>query len=282
MPAICYVDGEYVDIASAHIPATDLSVLRGYAVFDFLRTYGGKAFHIEAHIARLFRSAALIDLEMTWMEDEIIAIVNETISRNVGIEFAEFNVRIVVTGGESPGFLMPDNRPRLLVLISPATNMDPIYYSEGAPIITVDEARIIPDAKTINYIPAIMALKQAKRRGAIDAIYVNAAGHVLEGTTNNLFIFKGDTLITPGEGVLPGITRGVVLELAADVFPVEVRDLSLDEVYNADEAFLTSSVKEVMPIKTLDDRVIGAGAPGPNTRHLMQLFMKYAGSPERV
>lgn len=280
MPSICYIDGEYVDIDAARIPATDLSVLRGYGVFDFMRTYkGGEPFHLEAHVARLFRSAALIDLEMPWTQDEVIALTRETISRN---ESPEFNVRIIVTGGESPGFLMPEGKSRLLVLVTPVTIMDDIYYTEGAPLITVDEARILPDAKTINYIPAIMALKVAKSRGAIDAVYVNSEGMVLEGTTNNLFIFKGDTLVTAGDGVLPGITRTVVLELARSVFEVEVRDVSLQEAYDAEEAFLTSSVKEVMPIKTLDDRVIGAGAPGPNTRRMMQLFAEYAGARLRV
>lgn len=272
MPSICYIDGEYTDIETARIPATDLAVLRGYGVFDFMRTYnGGQPFHIEAHVARLFRSAALIDLAMPWTPDEVIAITRETIARN---DSPEFNVRIVVTGGDSPGFLMPEGRSRLLVMVTPVTVMDAIYYTNGAPIITIDEARILPDAKTINYIPAIMALKQAKARGAIDAVYIRGE-KVLEGTTNNLFLFKGDTLITAGKGVLPGITRGVVLELADGVFPIQVRDVTLEEAYTADEAFLTSSVKEVMPIKTLDGRVIGDGVPGPNTRRLMQLFRDY-------
>ncbi len=279
MAFICYIDGEFVDIESARIPVTDLSVLRGYGIFDFMCTYGGKPFHLEDHVARLFRSAGLIDLTMRWTPEEVIAIVNDTVTRN---DNGEFNVRILVTGGDSSDFLMPEDRSRLLVLISPPSNMDPVLYREGAPLITVEEGRFLTDAKTINYIPAIMALKEATRRGAIDAVYVNAAGKVLEGTTNNLFIFKGDTLITPGEGILPGITRSVVLNLADGVFPVEIRDITLEEVYSADEVLLTSSTKEVMPIKSLNDRVIGSGTPGPNTRKMMQLFMEYAGSPQRI
>lgn len=283
MPSICYLDGEYVSLDDARIPATDLAVLRGYGIFDFTRTYHGQPFYLDRHIARLYRSAALIEMALPWDAATLRDITLETVRRNLAQHPAngatgEFNVRIVVTGGESPDFLNPVDRPRLLVLVTPVSIVPEVYYREGAPIITVSEARILPDAKTTNYIPAILALKQARKRGAIDAIYVNAAGRVLEGTTNNLFIFHGDTLVTPEAGVLPGITRGVVLELAETVFTVERRDLTLEEVYAADEAFLTSSVKEMLPVRTLDGQVIGAGAPGPNTRRLHRLFREHAGA----
>jgi branched-chain amino acid aminotransferase len=132
--------------------------------------------------------------------------------------------------------------------------------------------RIVPGAKSINYIPAIMAMHHARAAGAMEALYVDAAGHVLEGTTTNLFIVQGGTLITPGETILPGITRNVVLELVQGVYPATIRSVSLEELYAADEAFITASNKQIVPVVTVDAVTVGRGTPGDHTRQIMALF----------
>jgi branched-chain amino acid aminotransferase len=174
-----------------------------------MRTYNGKPFHLERHLERLRRSAELIDLDFPWTQEELKAIVQETLDRN---DHMESNVRIVVTGGLSDDFITPRGLPRLMVLVTPARQLPESWYSDGAKIIIEPTERYMPGAKSLNYIPAIRALKRAQAVGAIEAVYMDRENRVLEGTTTNLFAFFGDRLVTPGEGILPGITRGVVLE----------------------------------------------------------------------
>jgi branched-chain amino acid aminotransferase len=276
MTNIFYIDGSFVREEQAQISATDLAVLRGYGVFDFLRTYGGKPFHLEAHLERLRRSAALIDLEVPWSQEELQAIVMDTLARNT---HPESNVRIVITGGPSDDFITPKDQPRLMVLVTAAARSADHYYTEGAKVITFETERYMPGAKTINYIPAIRAMKRARAAGAIEAIYVDRNGNALEGTTTNLFAFIGNRLVTPGDGILWGITRGTVLELAKDRFPIEMRDLPLSELLEADEVFITSSNKQIMPIVQVDDTVIGEGKPGELTQQLMAMFNDYVALP---
>lgn len=274
MGDIYYVDGRFVPAEEACIPVSDLAVLRGYGIFDFLRTYNGQPFHLDAHIDRLFQSANEIGLAMPWTHEQIKAIVYETLACN---DHPEYNVRIVVTGGDSPDFLMPQGESRLAVMVTKAVPPADHYYTHGAKIITVRDTRYLPRAKSLNYIPGIRALKYGRERGAVEAVYVNPDSRALEGTTTNLFAFLGDTLITPEESILPGITRQVVFELVEGVFPLDVRDLHLDELYGADEVFITASNKQIMPIVQVDDVVIGSGAPGERTRHIMALFGEYTG-----
>lgn len=271
MSSIFYIDGEFVREEDATIAASDLSVLRGYGVFDYMRTYNGHPFYLDAHLDRLNNSARLIGLKLPHPQEEIRQIIMDTIARN---NHEEYNVRIVVTGGSSPDNIIPVGESRLLVYITPFKPMPQEWYTEGIKVVTEHSERAIPQAKTINYIPAIIALNRASQVNALDAIYITPEGHVLEGTTTNIFAFFGDTLVTAGEGILHGITRKVVLELAAQQFTVETRALTLDELLKADEVFLTSSNKEVCPIRQVDETVYPA--PGPNTQRLMATFSEYA------
>jgi branched-chain amino acid aminotransferase len=273
MSGIFYIDGEFVRSDDAAIPAGDLAVLRGYGVFDFMRTYGGKPFHLDAHLRRLERSAQLIDLPLPLPLETIRQITLETLARN---NYPESNVRIVVTGGTTDDNITPNGGARLLVMVTPLKPLPEAWYRDGIKVITTRADRYLPEAKTLNYIPAILALKQARQQGAVDALYVNSQGHVLEGTTTNVFAFLGDRLITPGSGVLWGITRQTVLELASDRFQVEVGTLPLVDLLRADEVFVSSSNKEVCPVRQVDDHLIGAGVPGPRTQFLMEQFAKMA------
>lgn len=276
---IYYVDGEFVTSDEAVISATDLAVLRGYGVFDYMRTYGGKPFHLDEHLQRLRRSAELIDLPLPWSHEELKAIVQETVDRN---DHAESSVRIVVTGGASDDFITPKDEPRLMVLATPIKEMPEHYFTEGVKIITFETERYLPGAKTLNYIPAIRAMRRAHQVGAVEAIYIDREGRALEGTTTNLFAFSNGTLVTPGEGILNGITRATVLELAEGVFPIEKRDLPLTELLAAEEVFITSSNRQVMPVVKIDDHTVGDGKPGAKTLKLLELFRAFISSPVNV
>ena len=264
--SVSYIDGEFIEGGRASLPATDLSILRGFGVFDYLRTYGGVPFMLSAHLRRLQRSAALIGLACPWDIEQLAEIALETLRRN---HFDEAGIRLVLTGGDSPNGFMPNGDSRLLVMITPCHTLPASAHQRGAAVATVEQGRVLPEAKTINYIPGIIAQRKAEARvpGAIDAMYL-VDGNIIEGTRSNTFIFKDDRWITPNSGLLPGITRAEVINLLAD--QVDLRDITLEEFYDADEVILTSSIKEILPIVTVDHVTIGAGAPGPNSLQLMQ------------
>lgn len=268
--SIFYINGEFVDSARATIPANDLAILRGYGAFDFLRTYGGKPFQLGAHLRRLQKSAELLDLNCPWDIEEMMSIIMETLERN---HYEESNVRIVITGGDSPDNFMPQGESRLLVMVTPVQHLAEQYYVEGAHVVTMAIERYIPGAKSLNYIPAIIARRKALKINpkSIETIY-RVDGHVIEGTTTNTFIFKDGTWVTPGDRLLPGITRAEVIKLIESYSTLEIRDITVEEYKAADEVIITSSNKEVVPIVRVDDAQIADGKPGENTKALMKIW----------
>jgi len=272
MANIYYVDGKFVPDSEAVFPINDLGLLRGYGCFDFMRTYNGRVIFIQDHVQRLFRSATQIGIELPLSESELIQLVEETLRRNPPVES---NVRILVTGGTSPDFITPQGRPRIAIMVAPLSQYPPAWYAEGAKIITVAHTRAIPGAKTIDYIRAIMVLAEARQKGAIEAVYVDPDGFVREGTTSNIFAFIGDRLVTPGMDILNGITRQKVLSLAEGIYSVDIRDLRRRELVHADEVFITSSNRLIVPIARVDDEVIGTGRPGERTQAVMQAFSAF-------
>ncbi|WP_017318359.1 aminotransferase class IV [Mastigocladopsis repens] len=269
---ISYVNGKYVPSDQASLPVNDLGIVRGYGVFDYLRTYNGVPFRLREHVQRLQNSAELIGLNLPWSTEEIEAITQETLKRN---NLPEANIRIVVTGGSSADFITPPEQPSLVVIVSPISQYPVEYYEQGVKVVTVEMERFIPNAKTLNYISAIMALQQAKRASAIDALYVNQQNHVLEGTTTNFFVFRDSQLITPKDNILHGITRNVVLELAKNRFEIVEKPIYYSDLNSCEEAFITSSTKEIMPVVQIDELQISNGKPGEKTQILMHLFNNY-------
>lgn len=267
--SIYYVDGQFVPAEEASVPVGDLAVLRGYGAFDFLRTYNGRPFRLAQNLARLRRSADLIGLEYPWSDEEVAAIVQETLERN---NYPESTVRILVTGGLSADNITPEGRSRLIVIVTALKPMPDWWYSQGIKVVTVDTSRLVPNAKSTNYLSAILAMREARAAGAVEALYLTRDGLVLEGTTSNLFIIRDGEIITPADSILPGITRQTVLELVEGVYPVSIREITRDELLAADEAFLTSANKQVAPVVQVDDIRIGAGVPGEHTRRMMDLF----------
>jgi branched-chain amino acid aminotransferase len=266
-----YIGGQWVHPDKATISINDVAVLRGYSVFESLRTYDRRPFHLALHMERLYRSARLIEMEIPWKSEQIAKIVLEVTERNT---YRHASIRLLVTGGESDDGILPSGAPLLVVLVTPLGERDMQRFAKGCRLITTKLVRNAPEAKTANYIAAVRALKEAVRRDATDALFVNERDHVLEATRSNFFIFRGDTLITPHRGILVGITRNVVLELARNRFIIEERPILLEELALADEAFITSSSKEITPVVQIDDHSIGDGKPGRRTYQLEQLFIE--------
>ena len=266
---IYYVDGKFVPSDEAVIPVSDLAILRGLGAFDFMRTYGGNPFCLRAHLERLEASTRKIGLQFPWTINAMVQLVMETLSRN---SHKESNVRVIVTGGSSPDFMNPQGNPRLIIMVSGLPDMPAWWYSDGIHIITHLAERAMAGAKSINYVQAALALETARKQGAQEAVYMVPQGLVLEGTTSNIFAVKAGSLITPGRGILPGITRQVILDLARAYFSVEIRDVFLSELLEAEEVFICGTNKGIVPVVQVDDTVIGNGKPGSGTRLLMQRF----------
>lgn len=265
-----YIDGQWVHPDQARISINDMAVLRGYSAFESLRTYEHRPFHLNEHLERLYHSAEIIDLVIPHTRAELAGIVQEIIARNT---YQHAAVRLLLTGGESEDGVTASGAPKLLVMISSLSARDPERFARGVRLITSRLQRETPEAKTSNYTSAVRALKEAARLGADDALFVNERGHVQEATRSNFFIFHGDTLVTPRAEVLIGITRTVALDLARGRFAIEERPILLEELALADEAFVTSSSKEITPVLQIDEQVIGNGKPGPRTTELEQRFI---------
>lgn len=269
--ALWYVNGRWVHPEEASISITDVAVLRGYSVFESLRTYDRRPFHLDDHLKRLARSAEMIEMDLPFPLEEFAALISEAIERNA---YRHASIRLLVTGGASENGMLPDDKPGLVLMVTPLGERDKERFARGCRLITTRFQRVSPEAKTANYIAAVRAFKQAAKRLADDALFVNNLGHVLEATRSNFFIFKNDVLITPRAGILFGITRNVVLELARGHFEIEERPILLDELWEADEAFVTSSSKEITPVVQIDDLHLNKGIAGPHTTELEQLYIK--------
>jgi branched-chain amino acid aminotransferase len=269
---IYYIDGQYVPSDQAFIPVNDLALLRGYGVFEFLRTHNGAPFLLTEHLIRLQESAHKIGLRFPWALDQMRSIVMNTLRKN---NLQDATIRIVVTGGPSRDFITPEGAPRLIVIISPATALPESWYTNGIKVIVTPMERTVPGAKSINYLDATIALKKAREQGAAEAVYMDSSGCVKEGTTSNLFAFYGNRLITPGQNILSGITRQAILKIAEPLFAVDIREIPVEKLLAADEVFISGSNKGIVPVVRIDEAMVGNGTPGQNTRTLMQRFADY-------
>jgi len=265
---VYYVDGAFVPAHEAMIPVDDLAILRGIGICDIMRTFHGRPFFVDAHIDRLMDSGIKIGLNLPWTAKNIKQIVFQTLEKNPGLD--EANIRIVITGGSSPDFLTPTGRPRLIIMVTPINKLPETWYTQGVKVITLVQERPLAGAKVTAYLPATMAMTRAKAAGAMEVIYIDKNRNAQECTTSNLFAFFGDTLVTPPtDGILKGITRKVILSLAADRFKVSESPIPLEKLLTADEVFITGTNKGVVPVVLIDDSPIGNGRPGTHTHTLM-------------
>jgi branched-chain amino acid aminotransferase len=273
---IYYVNGCFVPASQATVSVGDLGLVRGYGVFDVLRTYDRVPFALRRHLDRLQRSAQQIDLPLPATIDRLEQLVYECLARNARVEPAvDVTVRLIVTGGSAASFMLPEGESSLMIIVAPVRAVATGYYSEGASLITVDIPRFMPSVKSINYVSAILGQKQARQAGAVEALYCTRDGIISECTTSNFFVVHEGQLITPDQDVLAGITRNVAIELAADLGEVVLRPILRQELAEVDEAFITSTTKEIMPIARVDDIRIGSGRPGPYTQRLAELFRSF-------
>jgi branched-chain amino acid aminotransferase len=282
------IDGVLCSADDAKVSVYDRGFLFGDAVFEVLRTYGGALFAWEEHFARLRRSAERVLLSLPVDGATLRAEVERAVAATGN---DDSNVRIVVSRGAGPVTLDPGTAgsPLRVILIEPVAPPPREAYADGIAAITVRVQRSVDGtaaagAKVTNYLESLLAVREAKARGAEEALIVDGQGEVVEGATSNVFAVKGGGLATPPEdaGILAGITRAHVLEAAAKAgIAVDQRRLRPEALYDADEVFVTSSIREVLSVVRVDGRVIGTGAPGSVARTLHRAFRVAVGVGDR-
>jgi branched-chain amino acid aminotransferase len=271
---IYYINGNYVPEGEAKLSVFDLSILRGFGVFDYLRTYKKRPFHLWDHLERLNYSAENLRLKIPCSLAEIAKIIDSLIELN---QIEEAGIKIIVTGGVSTDQFTPQTAS-LIVLVFALTKYPKHFYTKGVSAITTSLTRSFPKLKTTQYIPAIVTLHDHQ---AEEAIYLNQARELLEATTSNFFCFKKNTLYTcNSDEILLGVTREIVLKLAAQRFPIQLRPITYEELSTIDEAFITASNKEIMPLIKIDHHQIGTGEVGVRTKEMIQAFREYTQQSE--
>lgn len=280
-----WLDGKLVDESEAKISVFDHGLLYGDGVFEGIRIYNGRVFRLEQHIRRLFDCARAIVLNLPWTQEEIIRFTCDTVAAN---QLRDGYIRLVVTRGAGELGLNPYlcPKPSLFIIASTIKLYPDEHYQNGLSIITCATRRpapaaLMPQVKSLNYLNNIMAKIEAIQANALEAIMLNEQGYVAECTGDNVFILKNGMLLTPliSDGALDGITRSVIIELAAELgIPFVEKSITRYDIFTADECFLTGTAAEVIPVVSLDRRVIGDGKPGPLTRKLLEAFHKLANS----
>ena len=274
-----HINGELVDKQDAKISVFDHGLLYGDGVFEGMRSYAGNVFRLEEHLERLWQSAAAIQLEIPVSKQEMAAAVMETLSAN---DVQDGYIRLLVTRGVGTLGLDPNRceQPQIIIITDLITLYPDEFYRDGMEIVTAKTIRNHPQAldpsiKSLNYLNNILAKIEGLEAGCVEALMLNHLGEVAECTGDNIFIVRDQDLITPPfeAGILHGITRATVMQLASDDgIPVVESTITLDDLYGADECFLTGSAAEVVPVIKVDGNLIGNGKPGPVTGRVTDLF----------
>jgi branched-chain amino acid aminotransferase len=258
--------GQIVPLDQASLHISDLAVQRGYGVFDFIKVQQGLPLFLEYYLDRFYQSAHHMGLEVPLSREDLKQVIDKLSAKN-GLEVA--GMKMILTGGYSEDGYTP-TAANLLITQLPLVLPSEEKVTKGIPIMTHDYVREFPEVKSINYTMGIRLIGQLKERGAEEVLYMKN-GVVSEFPRCNFFIVReDDTVVTPSSNILYGITRKNVLTLAGRRYKTEVRDITLQEVLQAKEAFLTSTTKRILPIVKIDDTAIGSGEPGSVTLQLLQ------------
>jgi branched-chain amino acid aminotransferase len=277
---LVYVDDEFVPKHEAKISVYDHGLLYGDGVFEGIRAYNGLVFKLKEHIDRLYRSAKTIMLQIPLTKKEMTKAVLETLRRN---NLRDAYIRLVVTRGVGDLGLDPRKcpKPTIVIITEPLLKLHSAEAKErGIETVVVWVRRDPVDAtsheiKSLNYLNSVLGKIEANIAGADEAICLNKEGYVCEGVGENIFLVNAGKLFTPpiSSGALDGITRAFIMRAAEALgYTTQEKNITLNELFNADEVFFTGTAAEVTPIRKINDRVIGKGRPGPVTTRLREEF----------
>ncbi len=274
-----YLNGQFVDEKHATVSVFDRGFLYGDGIFETMRAYSGYIMWTEQHLKRLLESAEMINLRVQPSKQDLSEVLTELMGRN---ELGDALIRLTLTRGVAPPGLNPGSnvRPTIVITTRQYQPYSSSQYADGVSLVIVGIRRnsidaLPPNIKSLNFLNNILAKAEATRKGAFDGIMLNQAGNLTEATTSNVFLVKNGKLFTPkcSCGILEGITRNAVIDLAEKQGVLcDQQPCAVEELYTADECFLTNTSMELMPVTRVDDRVIGTGNPGPMTARLHEAF----------
>lgn len=274
-----YINGQILPQEDAKISVFDHGLLYGDGVFEGIRAYNGKIFTLNQHLDRLYDSATAISLKIPLTKDEIAHAIKKTMEAN---NLTDSYIRLVVTRGVGKLGLDPNKcaTPQVIIITDTIELYSKTLYEKGLNIVTVTTIRnhfsaLDPKIKSLNYLNNILAKLESIQAGAGEALMLNKDGYVAECAGDNIFIVKNNTLLTPPEsaGILIGITRNIVIELATEI-GIQVKEelMTRYDLYIADECFLTGTAAEIIPVVRIDGRIIGTGKPGKVTLSLLKKY----------
>lgn len=274
-----YLNGRFVPKEEAMVSVFDHGFLYGDGIYETMRSYNGRFFLLDRHLARLKHSAEAIDLTLPLEHDKIRDVLSNTLIKN---HLDNAYVRLQISRGEGEIGLDPAlcPQPTMVVIAKVFHGYPPEHYDHGVSIAIVKTRRnhplaLDPSIKGTNFLNNILAKIEAKKAGAYEGVMLNWEGFVAEGTISNIFTVKAGALRTPAlnVGILEGVTRGLVLDLARkENIPVQEASFRPQELLQAEECFITNSTMEIMPVTVIDGKPIGSGMPGPVTVSLMKAY----------
>lgn len=265
-----FVNNDFAEEEKAFIQTNDLALQRGYAVFDYFRTLNNQPLFLDDYLDRFFNSARELSITLAYTVQEVKAIILQLIQKN---NIPQSGIRMIATGGYSPDSYTPV-QGNFILQQQPLQLPDAEKFETGIRIMTHPYQRDLPAVKSINYLMGIWLQKQLKEKGLDDVLYVQN-NIISEFPRANIFIITPEgRLATPAHNILSGITRKKILEFAGNILPTEVRDISVTELKQATEVFMTSTTKRILPVTEIDGTPIGNGKAGSLTRQLHTLFIQ--------
>lgn len=274
MKDFVYLNGKFVKEKYAKISVFDAGLFYGWGAFETMRSYDGKIFRLDAHLDRLFGSLKFLMIKINFTKLQLKTAVSELIKKN---QIKNGYIRITVTAGKTEGQLNLNNRQKSNLFIIARKLKPSAKKAITAQIAGLkrNDGSLLSGLKSANYLENILAKMDAKKRGFDEAILLNTKGFVAEAATANLFLVKNGNLLTPSldSGILPGITRQVIIEIAKkEGIGVKENKIKLNELLSAQEIFLTNSIIEILPVARIGAKKIGAGKIGPLTERLSRLY----------
>jgi branched-chain amino acid aminotransferase len=266
MKRYCFANSEIIESEKAQIHPMDIGIIRGYGIFDFFRTSNYYPLFLGDYLDRFIRSAEKTHLKLVFNKEELAQIIHKLIEKN---DLKNGGIRMFLTGGVSENHFSPTNGS-FFIFCEDLEFPSQIKYEKGVKLLALEHIRSIADIKTTNYAFPVWHSNIWKNEGAEDVLY-HMNGQISESSRSNIFIVKNGKISTPANHILHGITRKRLLELAPDT---EVRDITLQEVFDSDEVFLTSTTKKVLPVTQINNKIIGEGSPGPMVKKLLKEFFE--------
>lgn len=264
MRSYCFAKNQILTSDSAIIHPMDIGLIRGYGIFDFFRTSNYKPLFLSDYLDRFIRSAEKTYLTLHYSKVELTSIIEELILKN---DLENGGIRMLLTGGVSENHFSP-TEGTLFIFCEDLDFPAPYKYEHGVKLLSVEHVRAIADVKTTNYAFPVWHSANWKQEGAEDVVY-HHNGYISESSRSNIFVVKNGKITTPDKHILHGITRKRVLELDNSI---KIQPVTLNELFEADELFITSTTKKILPITQVDDKKIGTGKPGETTLRLIEKF----------